>query len=317
MVEKPALRGIRGVARLGQAAVVIGVVGAIATATQVVDGPGELAQGSGGSSARPELIATEDAQGSFDVPCEYSHSGPDDPIVHQGHAGMSHLHEFFGATNTDANSDAESLLASETTCRTVADHAAYWAPALLVDGEPLHPTHIVAYYRVPLGADAQGIQAPPNGLEMIAGNAHATEPQDPGIVHWSCGPLGEPSPVPVSCRAGIEPTLRLTFNPCWDGENLGSEDHYSHLAPLGGDGDCPSSHPVLIPELMMEVRYPYHGESQEGELSLASGPITGSHGDALMAWEPDVLQSKIDTCLVHNRNCDVVSERSRLTLGLG
>ena len=36
----------------------------------------------------------------FVVECGFSHAAPDDPIVHPGHAGVSHLHTFFGSTVT-------------------------------------------------------------------------------------------------------------------------------------------------------------------------------------------------------------------------
>lgn len=269
--------------------------------------------GSGGSESTVALVATEDERGSFNTPCEYSHSGPDDPIVHPGHEGMSHEHEFFGATTTDAASSVDTLLASDTTCRSVADKSAYWAPTLLVDGEPIRPTHVLAYYRVPMGADATQVQPPPNGLEMIAGDAESVTDQDPDVAHWACGPRGEVSPVPLPCESGSEPVLRLTYDPCWDGENLGSPDHRSHLAPLEDGGSCPTDHPVLLPELEVEVRYPDRGELGEGELSLASGPITGGHGDAVMAWEGDFIAGEVETCLNKNVDCDVVNERSRLS----
>jgi hypothetical protein len=48
---------------------------------------------------------------------------------------------------------------------------------------------------------------------------------------------------------------------CWDGVNLDSPDHKSHIAyPTAGPasfhtdgGACPASHPVKIPQLMLEV----------------------------------------------------------------
>ena len=53
----------------------------------------------------------------------------------------------------------------------------------------------------------------------------------------------------------------LTFSSCWDGKNLDSPDHKAHVAyPTKGPanflstGDCPSTHPVKIPQLMLEVR---------------------------------------------------------------
>lgn len=272
---------------------------------------GSGGEGGDGAKARP-LIATEDEQGSFSTPCPYSHSGPDDPIVHHGHSGVSHRHDFFGATTTSAVSDIGSLMASKTTCRTVADKTAYWAPSLLANGQPLVPEEMQAYYRVPLGADARQVEAAPNGLEMIAGDGEATSPQDPATVAWSCGLAKDTSPVPLPCEQSPFLLLRLHFDPCWDGTNLGSADHRSHLAPLDADGTCPADHPVLIAQLQVEIRYP---STPAGTvLTLASGPPTGGHGDALVAWDRDHVEDEVEICLRHNRKCDVTSETTRLNV---
>jgi hypothetical protein len=55
-------------------------------------------------------------------------------------------------------------------------------------------------------------------------------------------------------------------NRCWDGVNLDSPDHKSHVAyPTNGPalfsgtgtgGACPSTHPVKIPQVMLEVHSP-------------------------------------------------------------
>src|SRR3546814_17989920 len=67
----------------------------------------------------------------FKVECGWSHTATDDPIVHHGHPGRSHLHDFFGNTATDARSTPESLVGGDTTCQNKLDPAAYWAPAML------------------------------------------------------------------------------------------------------------------------------------------------------------------------------------------
>lgn len=297
----------------------------VAACSGDVDGQATSGDVPGGEAAQEGeasgvLVATEDQRGSFMTPCEHSHFGPDDPIVHAGHTGASHMHEFFGATATDASSTAESLLAGETTCRSAADRSAYWVPALFVDGEQVKPQEVIAYYRVPLGADARQVQVPPNGLEMIAGDQDAEAPQDPEVVHWSCGTSDEQSPVPTPCWPGAQPLFRLAFAPCWDGENLRSPDHHSHLARLGDDGSCPESHPVLLPELTLEVRYPDTGglasPGPQPDVALASGsiPITGSHGDALLAWDEEFITGEVETCLQDNLYCDVVQAGSRLTI---
>jgi Domain of unknown function (DUF1996) len=290
-------------------------LGLVLVAAACSSGGGDSANDSGsGNDRRPEtkLIATAEERGSFSTPCPYSHSATDDPIVHHAMHGMSHRHDFFGATTTGSTSTAKTLLAGGTTCRSVADKTAYWAPSLLAAGKPLRPKEMSAYYRVPVGADATQVEVPPNGLEMIAGNSEATTAQAPAVSSWACGLSEATSPVPLNCERSTFLLLRLTFDPCWDGEHLTSPDHRSHLAPLGDDGSCPDDHPVLIPELHVEIRYPVTPEGTP--LSLASGPATGGHGDALVAWDSDHIESEVDVCLRANRKCDVTSETTRLSV---
>jgi hypothetical protein len=258
--------------------------------------------------AAAPAVATADDRGSFSVPCTYSHSAGDDPIVHHDHASVSHEHDFFGATTTDSHSTSDSLLAGETTCRSVADRSAYWAPQLLDAGRPVAPTEVVAYYRTPVGVDARNVEPLPNGLEMIAGDADSTAEQDPRVSSWSCGPAGPKQPQPFQCpQRGAGLQLNLVFPVCWDGTNLGSADHRSHLATVvradDGTAACPDSHPVVLPEVTVEVRYP--PMAAPGPFTLASGPVTGGHGDILVAWDQDHLASEVETCLRANRRCDV------------
>lgn len=54
--------------------------------------------------------------------------------------------------------------------------------------------------------------------------------------------------------------VSIHFPSCWDGKNLDSIDHKSHVAyPASGTfesgGACPSTHPVKIPQIMYEVMF--------------------------------------------------------------
>ena len=47
---------------------------------------------------------------------------------------------------------------------------------------------------------------------------------------------------------------------CWDGKNLDTPDHKSHVAygqgsGASGGGACPSSHPVKLPQVMYELMW--------------------------------------------------------------
>jgi hypothetical protein len=57
------------------------------------------------------------------------------------------------------------------------------------------------------------------------------------------------------CPNGLR--AQVWFPMCWDGVNLDSPDHKSHMAyPTGvGNGNCPASHPVRIPGIFMEALY--------------------------------------------------------------
>src|SRR5690606_32512049 len=114
----------------------------------------------------------------------------DDPIVHPGHAGMSHTHDFFGNETTDAYSTIESLRESPTTCHIGGDTAAYWAPTLYRDDEPVEPEGSSAYYRGADGVDVTRLVPPPPGLVMIGGDSTATGPQPQHVAGWACGVRG-------------------------------------------------------------------------------------------------------------------------------
>ena len=122
--------------------------------------------------------------GAFAVPCPFSHRSADDPIVHHGHPGMSHMHDFLGNVSTDAHSTLRSLLASRSLCKRPADHSAYWVPTLYENGRPLQP-YGSAYYRTGF-RDPKTIEPFPQGLRMIAGDAMTRRSADPNAVYWHC-----------------------------------------------------------------------------------------------------------------------------------
>lgn len=101
------------------------------------------------------------------------------------------------------------------------------------------------------------------------------------------------------CAGGIRSTV--SFPTCWDGKNLDSPDHQSHVAyatvpyepyfdPVinyttiiipGSRGICPDTHPVHLPQLMYEVMWdtrPYNDKALWNE--DGSQPFVYSMGDA-------------------------------------
>ncbi len=239
--------------------------------------------------------------GQFIAVCGYSHSAPDDPIVHPGQPGRSHSHDFLGNTTTGASSTYQSLRAGGTTCDRPKDTAAYWAPTLYQDGRPVPFLNVNVYYRA-TGKKASTIQAYPPDFRMIAGNASGTGPPDPAVVWFGCT-TGVSASDPPACPSGAPILVEVRFPDCWDGVRTDSPDHKAHVAYgtfTNGERICPTTHPVPIPEVKIDFRYDAPGGPG---LALASGPWYTMHADFLNAWDQDELERLVRVCIKGNLIC--------------
>ena len=261
--------------------------------------------------------------GNFVSACRYSHSAPDDPIVHPGQPGASHAHDFFANTTTDAASTLESLQAGSTLCNRPGDKAAYWVPTLSDGGVVVQPTRILAYYLV-AGRDPKSIKPFPTGLRVVTD-------RDAGVVGWACIGGGPDAPdqagtveqeTPPDCEGEAHLVQRIHFPDCWDGHNLDSADHRSHMAyastvasaggasaggasaggaSAGGRRACPATHPVPVPHLRLGVHYP---DGVGGaDVTLSSGGPETSHADFFNAWDPTAQARLVTQCLNAARKC--------------
>lgn len=223
--------------------------------------------------------------GIFRSTCLPSHVASDDPIVHPGQSGASHQHEFFGNRTTNADSTYASLRAGATSCRIAADTAAYWVPSLYADDQRVAPLKVNAYYL--RGRGRGQTVAFPAGLKVIAGNGEATTPQSLSITGWKCSGVQATalSKNPIACPTGSHDVLVIRFPDCWNGRDLDSADHRSHMAYRVA-GACPSGYPVRVPRLSLNIHYDLPGTD---DLTLASGSIYSTHADFFNAWNQAVL----------------------------
>jgi Domain of unknown function (DUF1996) len=237
----------------------------------------------------------------FITRCTFSHTLPDDPIVHPNQPGASHSHDFFSNVTTNAASTLTSLTAGGTTCLNQQDHSGYWVPSLTVNGVPVQPTFANVYYQS-AGKPFRTIKTIPQGLEVVAGNADAVSPQSLSVVAWNCG--ADEQDVALSASAPTCPgptlTIHVNFPDCWNGTSLDSSDHKSHLAYHNPNGSCPAGFPVPIPRLRMNVHYPTTGGPG---VALASGGQYSGHADFFNAWVPSELQKLVSTCINTGRKC--------------
>lgn len=231
--------------------------------------------------------------GEFVAFCDFSHRLHDDPIVFPGQHHASHSHEFFGNSTADANSTVESLLAGATICNPTADRSSYWAPTLYdAQGQEIATEKATFYYLVHIDNPAT-LQPFPLGLKIIAGNAKATTPDQAEHIKWSC--LGAPDSSTgdfVTCPANSKLELLVNYPDCWDGQNLDSNDHKSHMA-YSVAGACPTTHPVAVPALQFKLRYATAGEAG---MKLSSGAGYTVHADFFNAWEPAAQENRLQ-CL--------------------
>lgn len=257
--------------------------------------------------AAPAVASGDEMPGTFlgadfVVTCAFSHRLADDPIAHYGQPGASHSHDFWGNTSTNAFSTYDSLQSSSTTCNRRPDLAAYWMPTVLqADGRPLEPGAASLYYRA-VGDPETVVPFPPN-FRMLAGDSHATAPQPLTETEWGCAQEGAKRPwqadIPT-CPAGTQLAFRVNFPDCWNGRDVDSLDHRSHVAYRRPNGRCPDGYGVSLPKLAMTVQY---AEAVTGPVTLSSGSPYSGHADFLNAWDQATLADLTAGCLNRIRLC--------------
>ena len=286
------------VAALAAAGMAVGLAGTTSQPASAAETDFSLA-----GTASQSASAARGTFGSIQVACKSSHTNSDDPIVFPRQPGAAHQHDFFANRSTDAFSTNASLAGKPTTCSRPGDTAAYWTPTLLNNGRRVTPDRLIAYYRTRGIRDIQSIRPYPRGLKIIAGSATATasNPQPTRITNWKCGDgIGGTANVPASCPDNAL-RLRIEFPNCWNGRNLDSADHKSHMA-YAVNGGCPASHPVPVPTLELNFRWKISG-SLDG-VRLSSGGVHSGHADFWNSWKQPVLTQLVRDCLNAGKVCN-------------
>ena len=266
--------------------------------------------------------------GDFRTFCKISHYGYDDPLVNQtpGTPNRSHLHTFWGNTDTNYNTDitvSPQTTGGNSTCRGgTLNRSRYWVPTMIDTrtGAVVQATGVHQYYKrsnITLGSDINFI---PTNLRMVSGISTSTTYQGVSRLHFSCfdsGGTGTDYTNLVSasfgtCVAGLEMWMVVGYGQCLsttlgvpDVDSSNHRDH--HTDPSGGV--CPGSHPYGIPGISSNVIFTVPTPASDIKYwRLASDTYTGPggysiHGDFAMGWDTNLHKSWVNGCNKQNVSC--------------
>ncbi|KAF3395064.1 hypothetical protein DPV78_009240 [Talaromyces pinophilus] len=225
-----------------------------------------------------------------------------DPVLSPGKVS-GHVHAVSGASGFYSTLTTEGLVDSNCTTMVIQDDfSSYWtAPPMRQwpngSFSALPMTNQLVYYqkRVPNSP----ISMFPDNFRVIAGDAMATSAsRNRDQTSFRCLVFDPPTVYGnlVDSSSGWQRlptmdctilTLAVTFPGCWDGTNADSANHRDHVSyNTGPSSTCPSTHPIQIPELTLEMNFDTEGASWE-DIYLSSGSASGYgiHADYVFGWK--------------------------------
>ena len=260
------------------------------------------------------LVAASSAQARFlSVVCKPYQDLQVDPIVSPGVFPSAHLHTFYAAPGVTQFSTVNSLEQATTSCTRgafagarnmtaaeVADSTpGMWEPTMYLNGHEITGQYMADYWSTS-GLPAKAvIHDMPEGLQIVAGDAHATGPQPKYILYWNCGgdntakypSLATPR---NDCPASNPLQAHITLPECWDGKGLtpshtayGPSSNSFQQAPTFGP--CPAAFPIQLAHVQMILHTGLSGNVSG--LSFSSGPPYTLHADYWQTWNQAALHA--------------------------
>ncbi|MFF8727725.1 DUF1996 domain-containing protein [Streptomyces sp. NPDC015171] len=256
----------------------------------------------------------------------------DNVIVAPGVAnGAHHLHDYVGNQKVNAFSSNQTFLQAGTSCQNRSDLSSYYWPVVRVQdgsqdfdqnadgggkegnvGKILVPAQAQIKY---VGSPRSKVAAMPQFLRIITGDAKTTTN---GLAnanaHWSC--TGFENKVQLTtqypiCPQGSKVVRTFAFQSCWDGQNIDSANHRTHVAFADAGGNCQNGFKA-IPQLTMRLVYNITPPSvQNGQVKNAYAvdgfpeqlhKAATDHDDFISVTK-NGLANKIANCVNRGQNC--------------
>lgn len=267
----------------------------------------------------------------------------DDPVLFFNQKGASHLHQAWGNAIFDATVTPASLAGNAATnCNATPyslNRSSYWMPALIHEnGDVIRPDLVMVYYKRKMASSGACDPASPNFMGQCVGIPSQIrfifgwDPTKPTATSrgasWYCtGVDGHFSNLDdlfnAGCKAGADLLADTVAPNCWDGKNLDTPNHRSHMAyfehdPHTAKGRCPSSHPYLIPQEENKAQYTVTADmigtradgSKYSRVRLSSdamlpGGKAGAtlHADYMEAWVTAGKKLWMDNCIDKGLYC--------------
>ncbi|MEV5880711.1 DUF1996 domain-containing protein [Streptomyces sp. NPDC052101] len=285
------------------------------------------------------------SRGSFTSDCGVNANGlfnSDNVIVAPGVSnGAHHFHDYVGNQGNNAFASDDDLAKAGTSCVDQGDKSSYYWPVLRLQngtqerdaGSPGGGTEgnagqIVTPKQVTLtfaGNPLGKVTAMPRLLRIITGDAKAFV-NGPGNANasWSCTgyenrQLKDKYPL---CPQGSDVVRTFRFQSCWDGRNIDSANHRTHVAFGAPDGSCPAGFraiPQLVQRLVYDVKAP---SLQDGGRTVPlfavdsfpeqlHKPVT-DHGDFINVFDEGLMREMVD-CINSGRACGAGGDGSGTT----
>ena len=270
-----------------------------------------------------ESASPEEEGGQFRVTCEFSHFAYDDPLVFPGKPGASHLHMFFGNTDTNAFSTYDTLINSgSSTCNgQELNRTAYWLPALFdSEGNVRIPMRAIVYYKGYGLANGRSQAYPPGAAIIAMQNLHKVSPDEGGVEGfeeaYQCSDQFRGGRTPQSNNMPICPggnvfmktiELHVKFPNCWNGQDPSDTRNWSvSRAGVWYYSECQDW--ITTPNIEYIVQYQVEeGENTDGwylasDVNRETLEIDKPRGSTLHAdwrggWNKAINQEWLDNCV--------------------